>query len=581
MIKKYLLLLTAFAALFGQKEPIVTIAKADTTYEFDCYYFCAGDALDWSQFNYDSLITNQKVLSDAELALIDDHKLVSKHDGNYWLHIWLSFEDGIEKRESFVLKHYTFNSAFEVYLNGDKILQNGKIGFSEKDEVTGYYTNKVILDSDKLHSGLNLISIRVSNYTFPTRHQIGYLKLRTVDYDAEQTKKSYGGISMIMTILIFSGVVAFIFYITLGKQLSHLFFTIFCALQSFKMVTKYALFDTSVSLDMSILLYDISGWATIFSYVALIAFLEYELREKPQIKTIVISFFVIGITYIFSWFYHMYELNYISIFCVGSFLFARAIYEKRPKTMTYLFGFLACMLCIYLNYEEKLSWGYFIGIILFIGSMFTASTLQLLQKMRLTHESILRSSRLENQLLKKNIQPHFLMNSLVSLQQLVKEDQPKAMEMIDALADEFHLFTRISENKLIPIEDELSLCKAHLTIMEYRKDAVFKLETEGITGEEEVPPAIFHTLIENGISHGYGSKDEGVFRLKKEKTERGERYSLFNDGDIECTSEIRSNGTGTKYVQARLTESYGTSWTVQSQPVDGGYEVVIEIWSGE
>ena len=63
------------------------------------------------------------------------------------------------------------------------------------------------------------------------------------------------------------------------------------------------------------------------------------------------------------------------------------------------------------------------------------------------------------------------------------------------------------------MEEELSMCRAHLQIMGFRKHACFELKTEGIEGTEKIPPAIFHTLIENGLTHGYAERDQGLFIL--------------------------------------------------------------------
>ena len=83
--------------------------------------------------------------------------------------------------------------------------------------------------------------------------------------------------------------------------------------------------------------------------------------------------------------------------------------------------------------------------------------------------SLVQSTRLRLELLKKNIQPHFLMNTLTSLIDWIEETPKKGVLFIEALAKEFDLLNQIENQTLIPVSQEIALCRAHLEIMEYRE----------------------------------------------------------------------------------------------------------------
>lgn len=51
----------------------------------------------------------------------------------------------------------------------------------------------------------------------------------------------------------------------------------------------------------------------------------------------------------------------------------------------------------------------------------------------------------------------------------LRKDPSSAIKLIEALADEFRMINQISTLKLIPIGQEIDLCRAHLKIMSYRK----------------------------------------------------------------------------------------------------------------
>lgn len=201
---------------------------------------------------------------------------------------------------------------------------------------------------------------------------------------------------------------------------------------------------------------------------------------------------------------------------------------------------------------------------------------------RLAYEnSLVQSTRLRLELLKKNIQPHFLMNTLTSLIDWVEEAPKKGVLFIEALAKEFDLFNQIDDQTLIPIAQEIELCRTHLEIMEYRKEINYYWEEKGIDPEQKTPPGILHTLLENGITHSLPLEDNSIkFKLVYESNSRYKCYTFltFAAGVRQATSN-REEGTGLKYIKARLTESYREKWDFTSEPVNHGWKNTIKIYS--
>ena len=207
---------------------------------------------------------------------------------------------------------------------------------------------------------------------------------------------------------------------------------------------------------------------------------------------------------------------------------------------------------------------------------------QIREQNRLLKTTTIQSHRLETELLKKSIQPHFLMNTLLSIISWIRMNTEKAVELILILADEYRIINRISSEKTILIKEEIQLCKSHLEIMGYRNNTRYTLITKGISGNERVPPMIFHTLIENGLTHAYRTGESGTFYLKCIKNNGIIHYLLRNDG-----SKLRrfsqqnqtqiEEGIGLKYIKARLEENVPSNWNVEYGYKDGFWEVNIII----
>ena len=194
---------------------------------------------------------------------------------------------------------------------------------------------------------------------------------------------------------------------------------------------------------------------------------------------------------------------------------------------------------------------------------------------------MVQSTRLRLELLKKNIQPHFLMNTLTSLIDWVEETPKKGVLFIEALAKEFDLFNQIENETLIPITQEIELCRTHLEIMEYRKEVTYRWEEEGIDPEEKIPPGILHTLLENGITHSLPLEDNSVrFKLIYAFNDKYKSYTFLTYAkNVRESNTLKKEGTGIKYVKARLTESYTTKWDFTSSPTNNGWKSCIKIYS--
>jgi LytS/YehU family sensor histidine kinase len=139
------------------------------------------------------------------------------------------------------------------------------------------------------------------------------------------------------------------------------------------------------------------------------------------------------------------------------------------------------------------------------------------------------------------------------------------------------MLLRISSQKTIPLEEEINLCQVHLQVMGLRQDKTYSLDCTGLSGGERVPPMVLHTLVENGLTHGYVGRMKGSFRLRREDLAGGMRLTLFNDGVPREKKEKKGEGTGLRYVRSRLEEAFPGRWSLESRPVADGWEVALEI----
>jgi LytS/YehU family sensor histidine kinase len=89
-----------------------------------------------------------------------------------------------------------------------------------------------------------------------------------------------------------------------------------------------------------------------------------------------------------------------------------------------------------------------------------------------------------------------------------------------------------------------------------------------------IPPAIFHTLIENAITHNGYRDDRVTFRLEELREGDLRRYVLTTPA---TKKDRQADGLGLKYVKTRLEEMFPGRWRVESVPLGSQWTTTIEV----
>lgn len=179
-------------------------------------------------------------------------------------------------------------------------------------------------------------------------------------------------------------------------------------------------------------------------------------------------------------------------------------------------------------------------------------------------------ARLELEMVRRQLQPHFLMNTLTALSEWIEQEPRNAVRMIEALSEELRTLREFSNRSLVPLDDELRLCRSHIANMSLRNDAAYRLEVDADPARL-VPPAVFHTLVENATTHG----SAGVMRLSQQ--ERGGRVLYVFEAPASSEGETSSPGGGTRYIEARLREVWGDAWTFRQGRSGAIWRAEIEV----
>lgn len=209
------------------------------------------------------------------------------------------------------------------------------------------------------------------------------------------------------------------------------------------------------------------------------------------------------------------------------------------------------------------------------GSLIIFNLFHMVRQFASDRKKSLMATKLEAELLRRSLQPHFLMNSLTLITEWIETDPPKATAFIQGLSTEFKLLTRYSKSMLIDIREEINLCHNYLRIMSARLQKDYQLKVEGLgrtDGDIKIPPAVIHTLIENAFSHGSHNATNPFLLTIEHKDRRHVNIELTTPLG---TGDHDGAGVGTQYIESQLARAFGNSWQLLQSSRCGNWVVTL------
>jgi len=122
---------------------------------------------------------------------------------------------------------------------------------------------------------------------------------------------------------------------------------------------------------------------------------------------------------------------------------------------------------------------------------------------RQTEEILLQKSQAELNLLKSQVQPHFLFNALNSIYYRVYKVDPPSAGLIERLADIMRYFVDESPKDVVPVSTEVAFIENYIALerIRIRHGAAVNFE-KAYTPDLRIPPMLLMTFVENIFKHG-------------------------------------------------------------------------------
>lgn len=167
--------------------------------------------------------------------------------------------------------------------------------------------------------------------------------------------------------------------------------------------------------------------------------------------------------------------------------------------------------------------------------------------------------RLQTRLAAAQIQPHFLFNTLASLQHWVDTGDARAAPLLRDFTAYLRATLPMFERELQPLGDEMEMVRRYLAIMQARLGPrlSFAITVPDDLGVE-LPPGLVLTLVENAIAHGIEPQLNGG-HVAIAAARAGERVRISVKDDGPGLAPGWAEGVGLSNTRRRLTAACPTA----------------------
>jgi two-component system LytT family sensor kinase len=200
------------------------------------------------------------------------------------------------------------------------------------------------------------------------------------------------------------------------------------------------------------------------------------------------------------------------------------------------------------------------------------------------------TARLNEQLMKaqlsalrRQIEPHFLFNTLNSIAGLVRERRnDDAVTTIVELSDFMRRVLADSNRQEVPLAEELEFTRKYLDIQKVRfverLQCTVNVPTELLPAQ--VPMLILQPMVENAIKHGIAKRAQGgAIRILASRANGMLTLSVYNDGPgLDANGTVLNSGIGISNIRTRLHSLYGEAFAFDMKnQAPGGVEVSVSM----
>jgi two-component system LytT family sensor kinase len=182
-------------------------------------------------------------------------------------------------------------------------------------------------------------------------------------------------------------------------------------------------------------------------------------------------------------------------------------------------------------------------------------------------------AKAELSVLRSQLNPHFLFNTLHAVSSLVERDPSGVRKMIARLSELLRMTLEGTPEHETTLDKELDMLRRYVEIMEIRYQGKLNVATqiEPEVREALVPSMVLQPIVENAMKHGVDeSKGAAKITIDARRQAGYLVVRVIDTGPGPGRSKLATGGVGLENTKARLRQLYGPSQSFVLEAAPGG-----------
>ncbi|MEC5143937.1 histidine kinase [Chitinophaga sp. 212800010-3] len=291
----------------------------------------------------------------------------------------------------------------------------------------------------------------------------------------------------------------------------------------------------------------------------------------------------------------------IGFYSFYTILFNRfLVHRKIPAflLMALLFSFIAAIVTISVLLLPPLHWLHHVnvrGVSFLMGTLMGLAaihgTIGLVLKgfiswygdIKLKEELNRRNHETEMALIRAQLNPHFLFNTINNIDVLIEKDAAEASVYLNKLSDIMRFMLYETREEMIPLRRELDYIEKYIALQRIRtsNQEYVQYELNGEPGNRMVAPMLLIAYIENAFKHAVHKREGPVVNIAVDIRPAQIFFSCENKYQRLSAEENKYNGLGNELLQRRLALLYPGTHTLDISDSGGVYRVNLTLQTNE
>ncbi|MFT3909184.1 MAG: histidine kinase [Ferruginibacter sp.] len=186
-------------------------------------------------------------------------------------------------------------------------------------------------------------------------------------------------------------------------------------------------------------------------------------------------------------------------------------------------------------------------------------------------------------LVKSQLSPHFLFNTINNIDVLIEKDATKASAYLNKLSDIMRFMLYETKTEFIPLQKELEYIDKYLSLQKIRSanQDFIKYTVEGKTGAWMIAPMLFIPFIENAFKHAANKRSDHAIIIQVEVTDKKLNFYCENSFGENPLVHHEAGGLGNDLIKKRLNLLYPSMHELKIIQANNIYKVLLSVYKDD